>query len=144
MLGHRVEPGEIEAVVRKISGLDGVIAVGWPVTPSGCGGTEVFLEGEVKEEVGLRDAVASALPEYMVPSAFVFLEAIPLTANGPSGSVTNAIPTFAWNTVTGIGNYTIWLTDQTTGVITTYTNLPGPSASPTPAPMKAYARPICQ
>ena len=81
VLGHRVELGEIEAVVRKISGLDGVIAVGWPITSSGCGGTEVFLEGGVKEKVELRDAVASALPQDMVPRRFHFMSRLPRNVN---------------------------------------------------------------
>src|SRR5204863_7183712 len=42
--GHRVELGEIEAVIREATGCDGVIAVGWPATPSGYGGVEVFME----------------------------------------------------------------------------------------------------
>ena len=81
VLGHRVELGEIEAVVRKISGLDGVIAVGWPVTSSGCGGIEVFLEGEVKNKDVLRQAVASALPEYMVPRRFHCMDRLPRNVN---------------------------------------------------------------
>jgi amino acid adenylation domain-containing protein len=81
VLGHRVELGEIEAVVRKISGLDGVIAVGWPVTSSGCGGIEVFLEGEVKNKDVLRNAVASALPEYMVPRRFHCMDRLPRNVN---------------------------------------------------------------
>jgi len=81
VLGHRVELGEIEAVVRKISGLDGVIALGWPVTSSGCGGIEVFLEGEVKEKDVLRSAVASALPEYMVPRRFHCMARLPRNVN---------------------------------------------------------------
>jgi amino acid adenylation domain-containing protein len=81
VLGHRVELGEIEAVVRKISGLDGVIAVGWPVTSSGCDGIEVFLEGEVKERDVLRNAVASVLPEYMVPRRFHCMDKLPRNVN---------------------------------------------------------------
>ena len=81
VLGHRVELGEIEAVVRKISGLDGVIAVGWPVTSSGCGGIEVFLEGEVKNKDVLRNAVASTLPEYMVPRRFHCMGRLPRNVN---------------------------------------------------------------
>jgi len=82
VLGHRVELGEIEAVVRKVSGLDGVIAVGWPVTSSGCDGIEVFLEGEVKQRDVLRNAVASALPEYMVPKRFHCMDNLPRNVNG--------------------------------------------------------------
>ena len=81
VLGHRVELGEIEAVVRERAGLDGVIAVGWPVTPSGCGGIEVFLEGDVNQKDVLRNAVASALPEYMVPRRFHCMSRLPRNVN---------------------------------------------------------------
>ena len=81
VLGHRVELGEIEAVVRRVSGVEGVVAVGWPVTSSGCGGVEVFLEGEVKEKDRLRGAVASALPEYMVPRRFHCMDRLPRNVN---------------------------------------------------------------
>jgi acyl-coenzyme A synthetase/AMP-(fatty) acid ligase len=81
VLGHRVELGEIEAVVRKVSGLDGVIAIGWPITSSGCNGIEVFIEGEVKETEVLRNAVAAALPEYMVPKKFHCMKELPRNVN---------------------------------------------------------------
>jgi amino acid adenylation domain-containing protein len=81
VLGHRVELGEIEAVVRKVAGLDGVIAVGWPVTVSGAGGIEVFIEGEVKEKDALRGAVGAALPEYMVPKRFHCMNRLPRNVN---------------------------------------------------------------
>ena len=38
IMGHRVELGEIEAAVRDISGLGGVVAVGWPISGSGADG----------------------------------------------------------------------------------------------------------
>jgi len=79
--GHRVELGEIEAVVRKISGFDGVVAVGWPVTSSGYGGIEVFVEGEAGAKNGLRNAVANELPEYMVPRRFHFMSRLPRNVN---------------------------------------------------------------
>lgn len=81
ILGHRVELGEIEAVVRRSCGLDGVVAVGWPPTPSGYGGVEVFIEGEGKDNDGLRGAVASDLPEYMVPRRFHFIGRLPRNVN---------------------------------------------------------------
>ncbi len=79
--GHRVELGEIEAVVRKASGLDGVIAVGWPVTSSGCDGIEVFIEGEVKDSGAIRNMVALALPDYMVPKRFHCMDKLPRNVN---------------------------------------------------------------
>jgi len=79
--GHRVELGEIEAVVRKISGFDGVVAVGWPVTSSGYGGIEVFVEGVANGKDGLRTAVANELPDYMVPKRFHFMNRLPRNVN---------------------------------------------------------------
>lgn len=81
VLGHRVELGEIEAVVRRVSGLDGAIAIGWPVTSSGAGGIEVFLEGQIKQKDVLRSKVAAFLPEYMVPKRFHCMERLPRNVN---------------------------------------------------------------
>jgi len=80
--GHRVELGEIEAVVRKESGLDGVVALGWPQTESGAGGVEVFIEGEYENVERLRQKVSRTLPDYMVPSKFHFMDKIPINVNG--------------------------------------------------------------
>jgi amino acid adenylation domain-containing protein len=82
VLGHRVELGEIESVVRKISGLDGVVAVGWPLTPSGCSGVEVFVEGQVNQRDSLRSAAADLLPDYMVPKRFHCMDRLPRNSNG--------------------------------------------------------------
>ena len=81
VLGHRVELGEIEAVVRKHCGSDAVVAVGWPVTTSGYGGVEVFIESR-QDGNQLRDAVRSELPEYMVPRRFHFRDTLPRNSNG--------------------------------------------------------------
>jgi acyl-coenzyme A synthetase/AMP-(fatty) acid ligase len=67
ILGHRVELGEVEAVVRQTSGRDGVVAIGWPATLSGYGGIEVFVEGEPVDVNLLRSATASRFPDYWSP-----------------------------------------------------------------------------
>jgi|SRR5579871_2943849 len=81
VVGHRVELGEVEAVVRKVSGLDGAIAVGWPLTSTGATGIEMFLEGEVQDKEALRAAVAALLPEYMVPRRFHCMAQLPRNVN---------------------------------------------------------------
>jgi acyl-coenzyme A synthetase/AMP-(fatty) acid ligase len=81
VLGHRVELGEIEAVVRKHSGSDAVVAVGWPPTMSGYGGVEVFIEAEENGNQ-LLGAVRSELPEYMVPRKLHFRDKLPRNSNG--------------------------------------------------------------
>jgi len=82
ILGHRVELGEIEAIVRNATRLDGIVAVGWPPTPSGYGGVEVFLEGPSSDPDVMRNSVASQLPEYMVPRRFHFMDRLPRNVNG--------------------------------------------------------------
>jgi len=81
VLGHRVELGEIEAMIRKHCGSDAVVAVGWPRNASGYGGVEVFIEGGAEKE-NLRDAVRAELPEYMVPRRFHFRDRLPRNSNG--------------------------------------------------------------
>jgi amino acid adenylation domain-containing protein len=81
VLGHRVELGEIEAAVRNASGLEGVVAVGWPSAAGSCGGVEVFLEGDVTQKDQLRSKLAAILPEYMVPRRFHCMDRLPRNAN---------------------------------------------------------------
>ena len=82
ILGHRVELGEIEAALRQASGVDGVVALGWPVSPSGADAIEAFLQTDTIDTTGLLDAVKSRLPSYMVPRAVHTLPRFPLNANG--------------------------------------------------------------
>jgi amino acid adenylation domain-containing protein len=81
VLGRRVELLEVEAVVRQISGSDGVLAVGWPKTATGYGGIEVFIEGESRDVERLRNSVASQLPDFMVPRRVHFMGKLPRNAN---------------------------------------------------------------
>ena len=82
VLGHRVELGEIEAAVRRASGLDGVVALGWPVSESGADGIEVFLQTEAFDRGSLVARLRSILPSYMVPRNVWLLSHFPLNANG--------------------------------------------------------------
>nr|AEH95300.1 putative non-ribosomal peptide synthetase [Aplysina aerophoba bacterial symbiont clone AANRPS] len=81
--GFRIEPGEVESVLRAQPevGEAAVVlqeAAGEPrlvgyVTPSG---------GEAPVPAGVRAAASRQLPAHMVPSAVVVLERLPLTPNG--------------------------------------------------------------
>jgi amino acid adenylation domain-containing protein len=82
ILGHRVELAEIEAVVREESRIEGVVAVGWPITDSGASGVEVFLQDQSTNKTDLKERVANRLPNYMVPKRFHFLTKFPLNSNG--------------------------------------------------------------
>ncbi len=82
VLGHRVELGEVEAAVREASGLDGVVALGWPVTGSGADAIEVFLQTHDCDHKQLLGKLRTRLPAYMVPRNIRLLPHFPLNANG--------------------------------------------------------------
>jgi amino acid adenylation domain-containing protein len=82
VLGHRVELGEIEAVLREESGIDAAIAVGWPLTASGAGGIAAFVGDTTIDVAAVREAMATRLPDYMVPRRIELLDELPLNANG--------------------------------------------------------------
>ena len=82
ILGQRVELGEVEAVVRAESGVDGVVALGWPINSSGADGIEVFLESGGIDLLRLRNRVAARLPGCMVPRRIHLLPELPVNANG--------------------------------------------------------------
>ena len=82
--GFRIEPLEIEAVLRQHPSVREVAVVLWP-TDACAGVAEQRLVAYVVSEVGSRDLRAylvQKLPDYMVPSRIVPLAALPLTANG--------------------------------------------------------------
>ncbi|MGW3669357.1 phosphopantetheine-binding protein, partial [Streptomyces sp. NPDC005141] len=72
--GYRIELGEIRAALTAHPVVSDAAVV---VTED-----QRLVAYVVGETDGLREAVAGVLPEYMVPSLFVELEKIPLTANG--------------------------------------------------------------
>ncbi|MDY7229483.1 non-ribosomal peptide synthase/polyketide synthase [Hyalangium rubrum] len=82
--GFRIELGEIEAVLAERPEVKEVAVVVREETP-GRKQLVAYLvpdEGSVLESEALRRALESRLPEYMVPSAFIMLEALPLTSSG--------------------------------------------------------------
>jgi amino acid adenylation domain-containing protein len=82
VLGHRVELGEIEAAIRQLSGLEGVVAIGWPTTESGANRIEVFLETDGFDTKVLAMQLKEKLPVYMLPRDILVLDRFPLNANG--------------------------------------------------------------
>ncbi|HYG62355.1 MAG TPA: amino acid adenylation domain-containing protein, partial [Thermoanaerobaculia bacterium] len=82
--GFRIELGEVEAALRRLPGVREAVAgihqedagdkrlVAWVETG----------EGERPTVAALRQGLKGLLPDHMVPTAFVILEALPLTPSG--------------------------------------------------------------
>ncbi|WP_156753352.1 non-ribosomal peptide synthetase [Actinokineospora pegani] len=82
--GFRIELGEVEAAVAAAPGVAQAVVVVREVTPGDRRITAYAVPeaGGALDVRAVRDAVAERLPAHMVPSAFLVLDAIPLTANG--------------------------------------------------------------
>jgi len=82
VLGHRVELGEVEAAIRDETGVEAVVAVGWPQAPSGASGIAAFVADERVDSAALTAALARRIPGYMVPREVRLLPELPVNANG--------------------------------------------------------------
>ncbi len=92
--GLRIELAEIEAALRRVPGIrDAVVSGGDTglvayylgadgVAPDGTAPDGAVPDSAVLDSTALRDRLAEVLPGYMVPAAYVRLDAWPLTANG--------------------------------------------------------------
>jgi amino acid adenylation domain-containing protein len=94
--GYRVEPGEIEAALLSLDGIREALIVASP-DASGDKRLVAYLTGEsgaVPETMELRSSLRTKLPDHMIPSAFVVLDAFKLTPNGKIDR--DALPTPDW------------------------------------------------
>jgi amino acid adenylation domain-containing protein/non-ribosomal peptide synthase protein (TIGR01720 family) len=82
--GYRVEPGEIENQLLKHDNIkDAVVIAGKSTTGDAYLCAYVVPAKETKPSLSeLKEYLATDLPPYMIPTYFVFMEKIPLTANG--------------------------------------------------------------
>jgi aspartate racemase len=81
--GYRIEPGEIEAVVMQHPSVRSTVVV----PRQDAAGEKKLIAYVIAEEKGcsfaeLRTYLQQKLPAYMMPSAFVLMDALPLSPNG--------------------------------------------------------------
>ncbi|MFF2025855.1 amino acid adenylation domain-containing protein [Streptomyces sp. NPDC058171] len=103
--GFRVEPGEVEAALTAHPSVREAVVVAR--TDLGADGAAVLVgyvtgaPGHPPESAVLRRALSASLPEHLVPTALVVLDALPLT---PSGKLDRrALPAPLPGTVPGAG-----------------------------------------
>jgi amino acid adenylation domain-containing protein len=82
--GFRIELGEIEATLEGHETVQRTVVVAREDQPGDkrLVAYIVGVEGVQPDSSTLRDHVSTLLPNYMIPSAFVLMEAFPLTPNG--------------------------------------------------------------
>ncbi|WP_049558781.1 non-ribosomal peptide synthetase/MFS transporter [Nonomuraea sp. SBT364] len=80
--GYRVELGEIDEALRKLPGVAHAVADARGA-PGSLELVAYLVAGGERVPVGeLRRALATALPEYMVPTRYVWLDRLPLKSHG--------------------------------------------------------------
>jgi amino acid adenylation domain-containing protein len=81
--GYRIEPGEIEVLLSQQQGIQQSVVVAREDVPGQKRLVAYLVSSNDKKDTGaLRHAVSQHLPDYMMPSAFVWLENLPKTTSG--------------------------------------------------------------
>lgn len=97
--GLRIELGEIEAALRELPGMERVEVLLRQDTP-GDARLVAYVPAALADAVMLRSHLATRVPDYMVPSAFVGVDQWPVTANGKLDR--NALPKPPQNEIAGL------------------------------------------
>ncbi|HEY1235680.1 MAG TPA: amino acid adenylation domain-containing protein, partial [Candidatus Binatia bacterium] len=95
--GYRVEPGEIEAALAQHRAVQSAVVMVRELAPMDkrLVSYVVVHENATLESKELRAYLKDRLPDYMVPSVFVFLDGLPLTTNGKLDRARLPTPEFA-------------------------------------------------
>ncbi|MCO7224318.1 non-ribosomal peptide synthetase [Pleionea sp. CnH1-48] len=80
--GLRIELGEIEAAINTVDGLKDAVVTLREDVPGDQRLVAYFSSDKAIDKGVIKQTLAQTLPEYMLPSAYMKLDTIPLTANG--------------------------------------------------------------
>ncbi|MEO9028660.1 MAG: amino acid adenylation domain-containing protein [Ktedonobacteraceae bacterium] len=84
ILGIRIEIGEIEAALRNLAAVQEVVIVAREIGQSEKSLFAYIVAADEQRPTAssLRQSLRKTIPDYMIPTAFVFLNALPLSPNG--------------------------------------------------------------
>jgi acyl-coenzyme A synthetase/AMP-(fatty) acid ligase len=82
VLGHRVEPAEIEGTLRRLPGVVQAVALAWPFREGIAEGLAAVVTGSGLDPAELRSACRRHLPDYMVPRKIAIMDDLPTNVNG--------------------------------------------------------------
>jgi acyl-coenzyme A synthetase/AMP-(fatty) acid ligase/acyl carrier protein len=80
--GHRIEPGEVEGVLLRQPGVRQAAVMARAADEGAPRLVAYLVAAGAATDDALRAALEQVLPEHMIPSAFVRLDALPFTASG--------------------------------------------------------------
>ncbi len=82
--GFRIETGEIESALQRHPGVQACAVIARDDGPEGAHRLVAYVvpSADTISPPQLREHLAASLPDYMLPSAYVFLDSLPLTENG--------------------------------------------------------------
>ncbi|MGB3531924.1 MAG: amino acid adenylation domain-containing protein [Microcoleaceae cyanobacterium] len=102
--GNRIELGEIESVLNSHNAIDESIVLAKEYTPGDKRLVAYLLTQEKQPSITeIREFLNTQLPDYMIPSAYVFLSELPLTPNGKVNR--KALPEPDFSTVNTSNNF---------------------------------------
>jgi len=90
--GQRVEPGEVEAVIKQVEGVKNAIVKGFTTNDRQYLCSYYIAPDNVSEDT-IREYLLSKLPAYMVPAYFVKMDSFPLLPSGKTNRKALLAPT---------------------------------------------------
>ncbi|MBD2603288.1 amino acid adenylation domain-containing protein [Scytonema hofmannii FACHB-248] len=107
--GFRIELGEIEAALAALPQVAETTVIVYSETPEDKRLVAYIVPSGQIDRNQLRTELKERLPDYMIPAAFIFLDAMPLTAQGKINR--KALPIPDWNQAAAKRSFTAPKTD---------------------------------